>query len=262
MRRCRPGRHPAGMPRSRDLPVVVGGEPGVRHIQLRQPGVGLGRVRLPGIGQPPPVELGDPLSLWSGGGCARLHGGGQGLEDLVPQCLPCRVLLLGQGQDAGVGPVRLLVSVFLPDLLPESGLIGRDDAALEGLKLLLIGHFRSSFDVVDGPLDSQDQLIQPGPAGLQLCQVALQRRLAVKGRVVQNGPDGGQVQAQLPVEQDVLQPVQLLGAVEAVSGLRGPQGLQQPRLVIPAQGPGRDAGQVRQRLDGVFHGDPSCRFGV
>ena len=134
--------------------------------------------------------------------------------------------------------------------------------ALEGLKLLLIGHLCSSFEIVKGSLDSQDQVIQPGPAGLQLCQVALQRRLAVKGRVIQNGLDGRQIQPQLPVEQNVLQPVQLLRTVEAVPGLRGPQGLQQPDLVVPAQSSGGDAGQLRQRLDGVFHEDPSCRFGV
>ena len=224
--------------------------------------MGLGRVGLPGVGQPPPMERRNPLALRPGGVRPCFHGCDESGVDLTPQGLPLGILLLGQRQDAGVGPVHLLISVFLPDLLPEGGLIGLYRAALEGFKFLLIGHLRSSLDVVNRSLDSQDQIVQSGPTGLQLCQVALQRRLAVKGRVVQNGPDRGQVQSQFPVEQDVLQAIQLRWAVEAVSGLRGPQRFQQSNPIIPAQSPGRDAGQIGQRLDGVFHRDPSCRLGV
>ena len=208
------------------------------------------------------MERRNPLALRPGGVRPCFHGCDESGVDLTPQGLPLGILLLGQRQDAGVGPVHLLISVFLPDLLPEGGLIGLYRAALEGFKFLLIGHLRSSLDVVNRSLDSQDQIVQSGPTGLQLCQVALQRRLAVKGRVVQNGPDRGQVQSQLPVEQDVLQAIQLRWAVEAVSGLRGPQRFQQSNPIIPAQSPGRDAGQIGQRLDGVFHRDPSCRLGV
>ena len=87
--------------------------------------------------------------------------------------------------------------------------------------------------------------------------MALQRLLAVKGRVLQDGSDGLQLQPQLPVKEDGLEPVHLLGTVDAVACFGGPQGLQQPLTVVPAQGAGCDAGQLRQRLDGVFHVHPS-----
>ena len=147
--------------------------------------------------------------------------------DLTPQGLPLGILLLGQRQDAGVAR-SISSSPYFSRISCPKRLIGLYRAALEGFKFLLIGHLRSSLDVVNRSLDSQDQIVQSGPTGLQLCQVALQRRLAVKGRVVQNGPDRGQVQSQLPVEQDVLQAIQLRWAVEAVSGLRGPQGFSSP----------------------------------
>ncbi|CAN4008638.1 30S ribosomal protein S15, partial [Dysosmobacter welbionis] len=86
--------------------------------------MGLGRVGLPGVGQPPPMERRNPLALRPGGVRPCFHGCDESGVDLTPQGLPLGILLLGQRQDAGVGPVHLLISVFLPDLLPEGGLIG------------------------------------------------------------------------------------------------------------------------------------------
>ena len=99
----------------------------------------------------------------------------------------------------------------------------------------------------------QDQGVQPPPPGLQLRQVALQRRQTVKARRVQDFPDGLQLQPQLLVKENGLETVHLLGAIEAVARFRGPPGLEQALLVVPAQGPGRHPGQLRQGFYGVFH---------
>ena len=155
----------------------------------------------------------------------RPDGPDQGGFDLLSQGGPLAVFLLRQGQDIGVGPVHGAVSVFLPDLFAIPSLVGRHDTALERLKFFFIGHFASSSCLVNGLSHRQDETIQMVPPGLQLRQVALQRRLAVEGRVVQNAADGGELQPQLPVKEDVLEPVHLPGTVEAVARLRGPQGL-------------------------------------
>jgi hypothetical protein len=199
------------------------------------------------------VEGGDALPLGPCRGLSRPDGPGQGGSDLLLQGLPLAVLLLRQGQNTGVGPVHGLISVLLPDLPAVLLLVGLHGTALERLEFFLVGHFYSSLCLVNGLPHRQDETVQPDPPGLQLLQVALQRRLPVKGRVVQNPADGGQLQPKLPVKENVLEPVHLSGAVEAVARLRGPQGLQQALTVIPAQGPGRDARQLRQGFHSVFH---------
>ena len=87
--------------------------------------------------------------------------------------------------------------------------------------------------------------------------MALQRRQTVEVRGLQQGSDGFQIQAQFPVEENELEPVRLLGAVEPVACLRNLPGLEKAFLVVPAQSPGRDSGQVCQSFDGILHGYPS-----
>ena len=164
------------------------------------------------------------------------------------------MLLLRHGEEFRVGALHGPGAVLLPGLFAVPLLVGLHGPAFERLEFFLVGHGCSSFCLVDGLLYRQDQGVQPLPPGLQLRQVALQRRHAVEARRVQDCPDGFQLQPQLLVKQDGLEPVYLLGTIEAVARFRGPPGLEKPLLVVPAQRPGRDSGQLRQSLYGVFHG--------
>ena len=136
------------------------------------------------------MQLRNAAALRPGGGFPGPDSGGEGGQDLIPQGLPPGVVLRTHGQHLGVGLVHGLIAVFLPDLFAVAGFVGFHNLALERLKFLRIGHFIASLCFYNSIFNGQDQSVQPFPAGLQFCQMALQRLLAVKGRILQNGPDG------------------------------------------------------------------------
>ncbi|MPM14927.1 hypothetical protein SDC9_61291 [bioreactor metagenome] len=73
--------------------------------------------------------------------------------------------------------------------------------------------------------------------------MALQRAGALESRVVQRRLDGRKFKTQLPVEENLLEPVHLLAAVDSVTGLRYVVRGEQPESVVVAQGPGGHAGE-------------------
>ena len=81
--------------------------------------------------------------------------------------------------------------------------------------------------------------------------MAPERVQPVKGWIIQNGSDPGQLHPEGPVIEDVLKPVHLRRAVIAVPALRHPAGLQKTDFVVPAQGAGGHPGQARQGLNGI-----------
>ena len=130
------------------------------------------------------------------------------------------------------------------------GLVFLDYISFKTFKFLRIGHGICSFQCL---FDRQDEGIQLGTPRFQGRQVALQRRLTVEVRPPQQGADLGKGEVQRPIKQDLLEPVHLRRAVKPVSRLRDPARLQQALGVVPAQGAGGDARQIRKLLDGVFH---------
>jgi hypothetical protein len=69
----------------------------------------------------------------------------------------------------------------------------------------------------------------------------------------------GESEAKLAVEQDLLQPPQVVIVVTAVSRARAPGRRQQSDLVIVMQGPDADAGQPGDLAHRVAHGLPLMR---
>jgi hypothetical protein len=72
--------------------------------------------------------------------------------------------------------------------------------------------------------------------------------------IVDQALDLLQGEAQLTPDQDLLQPGQVLVAVEPVTGLRAPARTEQADLVVVVQGPDGDAGQAGKLAYGS-HGE-------
>ena len=72
-------------------------------------------------------------------------------------------------------------------------------------------------------------------------------------RVAQNGRDVVQGKAEFAVEQDVLQPLQVVIGVPAVTGSAAILRLQQPDLAVVVQRPDRHTGQVGDLPDRITH---------
>ncbi|GAA3095482.1 hypothetical protein GCM10017687_02420 [Streptomyces echinatus] len=75
----------------------------------------------------------------------------------------------------------------------------------------------------------------------------------VRVRVVEQGRDLVEREAELPVEQDLLEPVEVGVAVAPVSGVRALAGREQGDLVVVVQGAHRDPGEPRDLSHGVAH---------
>jgi hypothetical protein len=70
---------------------------------------------------------------------------------------------------------------------------------------------------VDHPVQSGAELLQALDPFGDLGLLRAQRAGHVRGRVVQDGPDRVQTEADLPVDDDTVQAFQVTGGVEAVS---------------------------------------------
>lgn len=75
----------------------------------------------------------------------------------------------------------------------------------------------------------------------------------VRVRVVEQGRDLVEREAELPVEQDLLEPVEVRVAVAPVAGVAALARRQQADGVVVVQGPHRDPGEAGHLSDGVAH---------
>ncbi len=94
------------------------------------------------------------------------------------------------------------------------------------------------------------QLLDPG--GQQLV-LAAQVRARVHVRVVEQGRDLVEREAQLPVEQDLLQPVEVGVVVTPVARVAALAGYEQADVVVVVQGAHRHSGEAGDLSYGVAH---------
>lgn len=94
------------------------------------------------------------------------------------------------------------------------------------------------------------QLLDPG--GQQFV-LAAQVRARVGRRVVEQGRDLLQRKAELAVEQDLLQPVEVGVLVAPVTRVAAPAGDEQADVVVVVQGAHRDPGESGDLSYGVAH---------
>ncbi|GAA2584741.1 hypothetical protein Stube_28330 [Streptomyces tubercidicus] len=83
--------------------------------------------------------------------------------------------------------------------------------------------------------------------------LAPQMLLRVDIRIVHKGRDLIERKSELPVEQDLLQPVQVVVAVAPVTCVVTLAGLEQPDLVVVVQGAHRHTGESRDLSYGITH---------
>ena len=81
--------------------------------------------------------------------------------------------------------------------------------------------------------------------------LAAQMRARVRVRVVEQHRDLVERKAELPVEQDPLEPVEVGVGVAAVTRMGAPAGRQEADLVVVVQGAHRDTGEPRDLSHGV-----------
>lgn len=74
----------------------------------------------------------------------------------------------------------------------------------------------------------------------------------VEGRGGDDGLDAVEGHAELPVEKDLLQHVDLGVAIQAISGFGCARRLEEPDFVVVAQGARTHAGEPSELLDCVF----------
>jgi hypothetical protein len=100
------------------------------------------------------------------------------------------------------------------------------------------------------------QLLDPG--GQQVV-LAAQVRARVRLRVVEQGRDLVEREAEFPVEQDLLQPVEVGVVVAPVACVAALAGGQQADVVVVVQRAHGDSGEARDLSYGVAHFPlPSC----
>lgn len=86
--------------------------------------------------------------------------------------------------------------------------------------------------------------------------LAPQMFLRVRSRIVEQYRDLIEREAEFPVEQDLLEPVEITVVVTAVPGPAAPAGREQSDSVVVVQGAHRDSGESGDLSHGVLHGSP------
>lgn len=84
---------------------------------------------------------------------------------------------------------------------------------------------------------------------LNVANQMVQRSQAVEGGRVKTLPNAGQLHPESPIKENVLQSINLLCTVIAVTTVRNPAGFEQADLVVPAQSTGGYPGQARQLVN-------------
>jgi hypothetical protein len=131
-------------------------------------------------------------------------------------------------------------------------LLGRE-AVIEGL----VVHVRFSFECGERRIEClHEPAISPDLAHQALAMGA-KGHFAVELRRAQHPTDVVQRKAELAVEQDLLQPQQLLATVIAVAIRANAGRLEEADLVIVVECPDRDSGQFRYLLDRIVTNDVS-----
>lgn len=87
--------------------------------------------------------------------------------------------------------------------------------------------------------------------------LAPQVLLRVRSRIVEQYRDLVEREAEFPVEQDLLEPVEVAVVVTAVPGPAAPAGREQSDSVVVVQGAHRDSGESGDLSHGVLHGCPA-----
>lgn len=84
--------------------------------------------------------------------------------------------------------------------------------------------------------------------------LAAQVVLRIRVRVVEQHRDLFEREAELPVEQDLLQPVEVTVVVAPVARVAAPAGREQSDAVVVVQRAHRDSGETGYLSHGVIHG--------
>jgi hypothetical protein len=168
--------------------------------------------------------------------------GGLGLDALPVLLGVARGTALRLGVLVRVAPARLhLVGVLLRVLAPED------------LELLLGREVESHLACLHGVLHGRRHLPQLLDPGGQQPVLAAQVCARVRVRVVEQGGDLLEREAELPVEQDLLQPVEVGVVVAPVARVAAFARDEQADVVVVVQRAHRDTGEARDLSHGVAH---------
>ena len=149
---------------------------------------------------------------------------------------------------------HLHCAIFLVQLLAVLRSVLRQHLLFQAFKLFLVLHGVFSFHSSYGLLYGGDEPLQPRLFLRQHLQMLLQGRVTVKVPVVQHLFDLLQRHFQGTIEQNLLQPIHLLLAIDAVAVAGNARRFEQVDAVVVAQGATADPGQLRQLVYSVFHG--------
>ena len=136
------------------------------------------------------------------------------------------------------------------DVLAEAVLTSGDSEPREHL---LARHRLRSFHVVDGSVDGLEQPPRPGEILFERLPMRPEGGQPLKVGPAEDALDLLQLEAQLPVEQDLLKGQELGLLVEAVAIRTDLGGLQQVDLVVEVQRTDAHARHRGDLLDGVRH---------
>src|SRR5690606_3711756 len=103
----------------------------------------------------------------------------------------------------------------------------------------------------DRAVDRADETAVTLRFRLDPCPVRLERGEPVEGRVIEDGGDLLQREAELAMQQDLLQPQELFFLVVAVAVVADVRGLEEADLVVMVQRADGDARELRKLLDGI-----------
>ncbi len=224
--------------------LVVGGEPLVLDVHPAEAGVHLRRAVVEVPADLLPVLLGDVHGLRGVGRDACLQRRGEPRLDVLTLGLDPHPVVLGVRGGPALG---LLVGVGLaPALLHLLLVLVRVELA-EHLELLLRRQRHPHRSCLHLLLHRRDHGLRPLESPQQ--QPVLPPQVLDRVRVVQQGRDVLEREPQLPVQQHLVQPVQVVRRVQPVPGRRPSGRRQQPDPVVVVQRAHRHAGHGRHLAD-------------
>jgi hypothetical protein len=183
----------------------------------------------------------------------RLARGHQGRVPLAPvvrfglQPLPVLLGVLGRA------PLRLGVRLRAAPALFRLLCVLLRILVAEDLEPLLRREVDSHLACLHGVLHGLRHLLQLLDPGGQQFVLAAQVRARVRSRIVEQGGDLVEREAELSVEQDLLQPVEVGVAVTPVAGVAALARDEQADVVVVVQRAHRDSGESGDLSHGVAH---------
>ena len=241
---------------SRSQPSQAGRDVVVRLGETLVRDVHLGQAAVHRVGAV--VERLDPLMMLLGQvhrldavrGGATGHRGRQSTVQVVTGGLDLDPLLLAELRRAGLG---LCPRVRVAPPLLGLGFVVLAVVRAEDLELLLGGQLNPHGVRLQFLLDGCDHRGQPGDPVPQQLSLPAEVGAGIGTRIAQNGRDVVQGKAEFAVEQDVLQPLEIVIGVPAITGPAAILRLQQPDLAVVVQRPDRHTCQVGDLPDRVTH---------